>query len=150
MKYGLYGTLILLPQISFAQTTGSLQGLITGSLEFISDVLIPFVLGIAFLIFVVNAIRFFVIGGSSSEGKENSKSLAIYSIGAFVFILAFWGIINLIASSIGLVEQPCIDGNTLQPDYINSAAPCSSPRPSRRPDSFTRPPATDPFPIGPQ
>jgi len=130
MKYGLYSTLILLPQISFAQTTGSLQGLITGSLEFISDVLIPFVLGIAFLIFVVNAIRFFVIGGSSSEGKENSKSLAIYSIAAFVFILAFWGIINIIANGIGLADDPCIPGSDYVTDRYGVRSGTSCPPPA--------------------
>lgn len=142
MKYGLVGILVLLPSISFAQTPGSLQGLISGTLGFINEVLIPFLLGIAFLIFLINAVRFFVIGGSNSEGQENSKSLALYSIATFVFILAFWGIINLIASGVGLVERPCIDGISLVPDYTESAAPCSSVRPQPRP--MVRPDTTGP------
>ncbi len=150
MKYTLLTILLLLPTITFAQT-GSVQGLISGTIGFINDVLIPFVLGIAFLIFVVNAIRFFVIGGSNDEGKENAKSLALYSIGAFVFILAFWGIINLIANSIGLVEQPCIDGETLESDYIRSLTPCTRPPayiPIGGPGTFPVGSNGNPLPVG--
>lgn len=145
MKYSLAGTLFFLPLVSFAQSTGSVQGLIAGTIGFINEILIPFVLGIAFLFFVINAVRFFIVGGSSDEGKENAKSLAIYSIGTFVFILAFWGLINVIASGIGLVEQPCIDGTSLQPDYIDSIAPCSSIRPKARPNPTT--PNKNPYSI---
>jgi len=149
MKYGLLGLLLLVPLVSLAATTGSLQGLIVGTLGFINSILIPFVLGIAFLIFVINAIRFFVIGGSTDEGRENAKSLALYSIGAFVFILAFWGLINLIANGIGLVETPCIAGETLESDYIRSLAPCTSPRPVARPaDPYIPIGGPGTFPVG--
>lgn len=156
MKYSFVISLVLFPFVSSAQT-GSLQGVISGSLGLINDILIPFVLGIAFLIFVVNAIRFFVIGGSNSEGKENSKSLALYSIGAFVFILAFWGLVNVVANGIGLNGEPC-ESDTTSDYIISPLAPCSSPRPRPRPTGLTIPaggpgtfepgslPASNPFP----
>jgi len=130
MKYGFLGILFLLPLISFAQTTGSLQGLIEGTLGLINDVLIPFVLGIAFLIFVINAIRFFVVGGSTDEGKENAKSLALYSIGAFVLILSFWGLINIITRGIGLADDPCIPGSDYITDRYGVRSSTSCPPPA--------------------
>lgn len=137
MKYGFLGILILLPSVTLAQN-GSIQGVISGTLGLINDILIPFVLGIAFLLFIVNVIRFFVVGGSNDEGKENAKSLALYSIGAFVFILAFWGLINIIASGIGLNGEPCAADKTS--DYIISPlAPCSTPTPRSRPTGSTIP-----------
>ncbi len=134
MKYLLVAVLISLPTVTFAQN-GSLQGLITGTLGFINVVLIPFILGIAFLIFIINAVRFFVIGGNNTESQENARNLALYGVGAFVLILSLWGMVNILANGIGLNEGPCIDGKAVQSDYlygINSNAPCSSVRPQPR------------------
>lgn len=134
MKYLLVAVLISLPTVTFAQN-GSLQGLITGTLGFINVVLIPFILGIAFLIFIINAVRFFVIGGNNTESQENARNLALYGVGAFVLILSLWGMVNILANGIGLNEGPCIDGKAVQSDYlygINSNAPCSSVRPPPR------------------
>lgn len=142
MNYLLTLVLFLFPTLTFAQQEGSLQGLITGIGGFINVVLIPFILGVAFLIFVINAIRYFVIDGSSTEGHENARNLALYGIGAFVLILSLWGIVNILANGIGLNEGPCVDGQAIQSDYlygIDSLAPCSSisstPRPVVPPDT---------------
>ena len=143
MKYvlSLAITILLIPALTFAQSSeGSLQGLIAGVGGFINQVLIPFILALAFVIFVVNAIRYFVIGGHNTEGQENARNLALYGIGAFVLILSLWGIVNLLANGIGLNEGPCIDGETVQSDYIDSSAPCSSPRPRTRPTNTTNEP----------
>jgi len=118
MRYLLIFALFLIPCLTLAQSNDdspSLQNLIIGIGGFINDVLIPFTLGIAFLIFVVNAIRFFVIGGNNTEGQENAKSLAIYGIGAFVLILSLWGLVNILSSGIGLNDE---EGAI--PDYIDA------------------------------
>lgn len=106
-------------------TSGSLQDLIIGVGGFINDILIPLVLGIAFLVFIVNVVRYFIIESSSEEGQTNAKSLALYSVSAFVFILSFWGIVNLIAGGIGLNNGNCIDGNAIQSDYFSNKSSCS-------------------------
>jgi len=80
----------------------NLQSYIADFITVVNDIVIPFILGIAFLFFVINAIRFFVIGGATDEGKEKSKQLAVYGVAAFVFILLFWGLVNLFTSSLGL------------------------------------------------
>ncbi len=150
MNYILTLALFLFPTLTYAQ---SLQTLLVGIGGFINVVLVPFILGIAFLIFVVNAIRYFVIDGSSTEGHENARNLALYGIGAFVLILSLWGMVNILANGIGLNESgPCIDGTPVQADYlygIDSLAPCSSPRPQARPDNLTNPPYVAPQ-FGPQ
>jgi hypothetical protein len=135
MHYLLVLAVLLLPIATHAQTEdGSLQGLLAGILGFINDVLIPFILGIAFLIFLVNAIRFFVVGGDNTESQENARSLALYGVGAFVLILSLWGMVNILANGIGLNEAgPCVDGEMIQSDYIEGNPPCTSPRPRARP-----------------
>lgn len=142
MYYVLTLALLLFPTLSFAQSGGSLQLLLVGIGGFINVILIPFILGIAFLIFLINAVRFFIIDGSNTEGHDNARNLALYGVGAFVLILSLWGMVNILADGIGLNEGPCVNGKAVQSDYlygIDSSAPCSSiratPRPVSRPDS---------------
>jgi succinate dehydrogenase/fumarate reductase cytochrome b subunit len=113
MKKSLFVTpliILSLPQLSFAQDS-SLQILFANIPTFIDGVLIPFLFGLAFLIFVINVIRYFVIEGNNEKGRENAKALAIYSVAAFVFLIIFWGIVNMFTSSSGLDDctQPMGD-----------------------------------------
>jgi len=108
LKYALF-IIIFFPVFAIAQTgsTGSLQLLLIGIGGFLNNIVIPFILAIAFIVFVVNVVRFFIIGGASEEGQKNAKNLAIYGIGAFVFILSFWGLVNMVVSGVGLAKDPC-------------------------------------------
>lgn len=100
--------LLLFPHLTFAQTV---QKLFVNIPTFIDVVLIPFLFGMAFLVFVYNVIRYFIIGATNDKDRENAKNLAIYSVAAFVFLIIFWGIINMLNSSLGLQgkSQPCSD-----------------------------------------
>jgi succinate dehydrogenase/fumarate reductase cytochrome b subunit len=102
----------ILPTIALAQTL-SAQGFIAGFLAFTNSVLIPFLLGFAFLFFVFNAFRFFIVNGSNEEGQKNAKNLAVYGVLAFVVLIIFWGVVNLLASSVGFNE-----GIETTPDYV--------------------------------
>ncbi len=118
MKY-ILSLLLLIPAVTYAQTY-SLQTFMVDLGEFFNIVIIPFMLSIAFFIFVVNAIRFFVIQGDSEDGQKNAKNLAIYSIGAFVFILSFWGIVNIVANGIGLNSDEAPVSDYFDPYYLEN------------------------------
>lgn len=125
--------IVIVIGISLSSGPSGLQDALPAMLEFFNSALIPFLLGVAFLIFIWNAIKFFVIGGATEEGRENAKSLALYSIAAFVFILSFWGIINIFTDGFNLDNCE----NDVVPDYLGedakSSAPCTSIRPVRNP-----------------
>lgn len=113
-------SLLFLPFITQAAAPStSLQSFLTTIPLFLNKVVIPFLFGVAFLIFVVNVIRFFIIGGSNEEGQKKAKALIIYSIAAFVFLIIFWGIVNILVSSSGIGGQnaPC-------PDYKKAFGTC--------------------------
>ncbi len=118
MKKVTLGALVvtLLPATTHAQ---GLQEFIPNFVTFLSNIVIPFLLGIAFLLFVINAIRFFVFQSTSEEGRDKAKSLAIYSIAAFVLIIVFWGIINILNSAINLGG-----GGTPTSDYACPGGMC--------------------------
>jgi uncharacterized membrane protein YidH (DUF202 family) len=74
----------------------SLQTFIPEIVTFISDSIIPFILAVGFLVLVFNIVRYFVIGATNPEGKETAKQYLLYSILAFVIIIVFSGVINLL------------------------------------------------------
>lgn len=92
----------------------SLQNFIINILDFINDTLIPFILAVAFIIFLWNIVRYFIIGGSNEKEHDNAKTLALYGILAFVIILSLWGIVNLLVDGIGLGA-----GIPVVPDYMS-------------------------------
>jgi hypothetical protein len=92
-----------------------IQTLLTGVLTFINATLIPFVLAVAFLMFLWNITRYFIIEGANEKEHENAKSLALYGILAFVIISSIWGIVNLFVGDLGLSgKQP------ITPDYMKT------------------------------
>ncbi len=102
----------ILPTIVLAQTL-SAQSFIAKFVAFANKTLIPFLLGVAFLFFIINAIRFFVIQGGEEAGHEKAKNLALYSVLAFVVLIVFWGVVNLLAGSLGFNAE-----SAPTPDYL--------------------------------
>lgn len=90
---------VALPHLAHAQ---SFQAFFRNLLTFIDAVVIPFILGLAFVFFVINVVRYFILGSTTDEGRENAKNLALYSVLAFFTIIIFWGVVNMLSSSIGL------------------------------------------------
>ncbi len=100
----------LFPLVSSAQiatngTGGPFQDLLTNILKFANTVLIPFIIGIGFLVFVWGMFQYFIAGGGSDESREKGKKLMINATVAFVVIIIFFGAINLLTSSTGLEGQ---------------------------------------------
>jgi len=135
------------PLITHAQ---SFQSLFTNIIIFIDDVLIPFLFGMAFLFFVINVFRYFILGGSNPEAQDSAKSLALYNVAAFVFLIIFWGIVNMLVSSLGIGSTP------IQSDYMSGArggsattpaptAPPFTPEPTTPPPATTPPASSDPI-----
>ena len=86
------------------------------SLIIINNILIPFLFGMAFLVFVFNAIRFFVAQSNNQDGREKARNLITYSLLAFVFLIVFWGIINVLVQSLGL-ECDRFESKKITSDY---------------------------------
>lgn len=104
-QYIFLTSLTLVPALTFAATP-SLQKLLTNILLFINSTLIPFLFGIAFLFFAINVVRYFVAGAGNKDVREDAKNVALYSVMAFVFLVIFWGIVNMLVSSSGLQGDP--------------------------------------------
>jgi K+-transporting ATPase A subunit len=104
----LFSAAFVLPVVSFAQGLaagngdgGDIGTFFGGVLDFINEVLLPLILGIAFLMFVWGVFQFFILGGSDEEAQSKGKSLMIYAVAGFVLILSFYGIVNVITNGLG-------------------------------------------------
>lgn len=116
--------IIFTPSFALAQFGGpSLQNTFQGIMRFFDSTLIPFLFGIAFLIFAINVIRYFVAGAGNKDVQENAKSVALYGVLAFVFLSIFWGIINMLASSTGLEDCAPIGSDYVQNKFMGPPLP---------------------------
>ena len=104
--------LLALPVVTGAQTGlaqsssgGQFGVLLRDLLELTNGILIPFILGIGFLVFVWGMFKFFILGGANDEEKEKGKSLMVWATLGFVLVIIFWGVVNLVAQSTGLDQD---------------------------------------------
>ena len=98
--------LLVLPAVTFAQlTTGNATGMFSTFLAnvttFVSTILVPIVLALAFLFFIWGVFKFFIAGGADEEKRNEGKQLMIYSIIGFVLIVALYGIVNFVVGGLG-------------------------------------------------
>jgi hypothetical protein len=100
---------------AFAAEAGkdTLQGYIVLILQFVNYTLLPLLFSIALLFFLVNAARYFIFKGDSDDGREKAKTLALYGIGAFVFLVSIWGIVNMFVYGLGIDSS-----EPICPDYF--------------------------------
>ena len=114
-------TVFLLPVVAMAQqfdaSGGDFGTFLENILAFISNVLIPFVLGIGFFLFVWGMFLYFIAGGADEEKRGKGKSLIIWATLGFVVIIVFWGVINIIGDGTGL------GGESLDIDLVPEAVP---------------------------
>ena len=123
MKY-LLTLLAFVPSIAFAQVTfdsgNDLRNFFVDVLTFINGTLIPFILGIGFLVFVWGMFQYFIYGGANDEAKEKGRSLMVYATLGFVLVLIFWGVVNLVAQGTGFTtgNNNAIQSKDLKPIEI--------------------------------
>ena len=112
---------LVLPLVTFASladgngSDGAVAEYLKTFLSFISAVLIPVILGLAFLMFVWGVFKFFILGGSDEEAQQKGKSLMLYAVAGFVLILSFYGIVNILTNGLGTggdtIDNPTVPVN---------------------------------------
>jgi len=90
------GSFLVLPMMAFAQL-GEVDTFFNNINDFIGNVLIPLVFGLALLMFVWGMFRFFILGGGNEEERGKGKQLIIWSIVGFVLMTSIWGIVNMLS-----------------------------------------------------
>lgn len=114
MKHKKYTSLLLLtiftPYLAHAQTAATY--LETFAL-FLRNVIMPFLFAVAFLFFLINLTRYFIVEGASEDSRAMAKRNSLWGILAFVFLFSLWTIVTLALSSLNLTER-----EAACPDYM--------------------------------
>lgn len=103
--------LMCFPLATHAQA--SIQMMLIDFEFFVGDVIMPVLLAIAVLFFIWNAIRFFILQGSTDEGRDKAKQFMLYGLGAMVLIVGVWGFVRFGLQIFGLRHSSYIC-----PDYV--------------------------------
>lgn len=106
--------LLLLPVYAYA-ASNSIQELLTNVSFFIKEILVPVLFGIAFLFFLINMMKYFVIGAANEDARAKGRKNILYSVIAFVFLISIWAIVTLFVEGIGIDENA-----SLCPDYLEN------------------------------
>ena len=109
--------LLLVPITTFAALSANNPAvdLLTRVSLFIKTLVIPVLFGIAFLFFLVNMVRYFIIGGANQDSRAKGLRNTLYGLAAFVFLMSIWSIISIFLGGIG------IDNSTsICPDYLEN------------------------------
>lgn len=111
-------SLALLPSIAFA-FPGDLTGFVCLLLDLIK-VLVPILVGLAFLLFFWGVTKFILSAGDSKAISEGKNFMAYGVVGIFVLV-SFWGIIQFMS------DQFNFTGNVKDKSFLpggNSASSC--------------------------
>ncbi len=95
---------LLAPMFAFAAVGnfGQAKTFVTGFIDFMNGTLVPAIFGLAILVFLWGMFNTFILGGDDEEKQTKGKQLMMYSIAGFVLMIGIWGVVNLVASSLGI------------------------------------------------
>lgn len=105
---------LLAPMFAFAQVGnfGQAKTFVSGFIDFMNGTLVPAIFGLAILVFLWGMFNTFILGGDDEEKQTKGKQLMMYSIAGFVLMIGIWGVVNIVASSLG------INGTQLNDDQL--------------------------------
>ena len=78
------------------------------------DSVIYLLFPLAFLFFLVNVVRYFILGGGNEESREKARSFALWGLLALVVLFAIWGIVGLVVNVFNLSGTD----TAIVPDYM--------------------------------
>jgi hypothetical protein len=93
-----------------------LEEFITAFGFFLNLQIIPLLFALAFFFFIYYLARFFVLDRANEKDREEAKQRALWGLGAFIFLVSIWGIVNLFVIGLGWG-----DSRVVCPDYLGDA-----------------------------
>ena len=93
----------------------------------ISNILVPLIFALAFVVFIYGIFQYFILGGANEEKRDTGKQLMIWGFIGFFVMVSVWGILNLLTGSFGLNNDTRPDLPTFnQKGSANQGAPTAS------------------------
>ncbi len=93
----------MVPRVALAARFQEIAQFFDDFLTFINFTLVPLVFALAFLLFLWGVFQYF-FWGSDPAKHEDGRKIMLWSVIGFVAMVTIWGIVNLLASGIGLAD----------------------------------------------
>ena len=111
-----------LPVLAFAQTTTATDAFtLLRVLQNVVDAVIPFVIGLAVLVFIYGVFNF-VTSAGDEEARAGAKQLIIWGIIGIFVMVSVWGLVNILSRTFNLTGVNAGPGGS-------RVIPVSTPRP---------------------
>lgn len=72
-------------------------------LMLINAVVVPLVFAVAFLLFIIGAVKYFFSEGG--KGREEGRKFVLSAVLGFFFMIAIWGLVNVVVNTFGFNQS---------------------------------------------
>ena len=73
--------------------------------DIITNVAVPVIFALAFIVFIWGIFLYFIAGGHDEEKRKSGKQLMLWGILGFFIMVSVWGLVNILVGSVGLDNQ---------------------------------------------
>jgi hypothetical protein len=80
--------------MTFAQWTGSI-------LSLVNTVVAPAIVTLSFLVFIWGVVNYLFLNGGNEDKRVEGRQFMIWGILGMVLLFGVWGVVNLIAATLG-------------------------------------------------
>ncbi len=104
---GLLSSLVFVPALALAQSTGVTLSNLSVALNDISTLInrvIPLLIGIAVVIFIFGVVRF-ILGAGDPEKRTEGRNYMVYSIIAIAVMLSVWALVAFVRNTFGVNQN---------------------------------------------
>ena len=89
----------------FAQRVDSVQDAGSFITDIISNVAVPVIFALAFIVFIWGIFLYFIAGGHDEEKRKSGKQLMLWGILGFFIMVSVWGLVNILVGSVDLDNE---------------------------------------------
>ena len=89
-----------LPLAASAATITNLSDVGTLIINVITNILVPVLFAIAFIVFLWGAFDAFILGATDGQAKEKGKNLMLWGLIGFFVMISIWGLVNILVGTI--------------------------------------------------
>ena len=101
-KIAFIGAAFALQALAAAQTVNSVQSLASFIINFITNIAVPLVFALAFIVFIWGVFQYFIAGAANDKVKEKGRNHMLWGLVGFFLMLSVWGLVHILTGTVNL------------------------------------------------
>jgi len=74
-------------------------------LDVINSVLLPLLLGVAFIVFLWGVYKYYIYGAADEASRTEGHQWVLWGLIGFAIIFSFWGLVNMATDTLNLTND---------------------------------------------